>query len=150
MADRIFSIAVLLFAALFFYESRTFATKNATQTLSSAFYPRVIIAIMTIFAIVVLVRSFTRKVSSVPMAELRNKLKEHWRIPVMFVLFFVYIAVLPVIGFIWSTVTYLLIGFLLLEPAFRARRLMLYVPASVILTIIIFFIFERQLNIVLP
>lgn len=150
MADRIFAIAVLLFAAAFFAESRSFAAKNATQTLSSAFFPTLIITVMSAFAILVFIRSFKRPTPGISFTGLAARLKEHWRIPVLFAMFAGYVALMPAAGFRISTILFLLAGFIVLQPRFQTKRLLLYVPLSLALAYGIFFIFERQLHILLP
>ncbi|MCI3926996.1 tripartite tricarboxylate transporter TctB family protein [Paenibacillus sp. TRM 82003] len=152
MADRIFSAAALLFAGIFFYESAGFAEKNATQTFSSAFFPRTILVIMTVFALALLVQSFMKK-DRKPEHSFSGLLaffRLHWRVPAVTVLFVLYLYFMPLAGFLWSTVSFLLLGFLLLQHTFVTKRLLVFVPLSLGFTFAIHFIFERQLHILLP
>ncbi len=150
MVDRIFSLTVLFVAGVFLYESRLFSAKKATQTFSSAFFPRIIIYMLILLSILLLIKSLYKREQQGPRRPMREYAREHWRVPVIFGLFIAYLYVMPIIGFFLSTLMFLLGGFLLLNTTINLKRVLLYIPLSYGLTFLIQFVFEKELRILLP
>ncbi|AJY75147.1 tripartite tricarboxylate transporter TctB family protein [Paenibacillus beijingensis] len=150
MADRIFSLAALFIAGLFLYESRLFAEKKGVQAFSSAFFPRLIIYALILFSVILLIQSFIKRGKRAPKGAFIAYLRKHWRVPFMFAWFAVYLILMPMVGFVPSTILFLFIGFLMLNFPFVPKKLLLYIPLSFVLTFAIQFIFERELNVLLP
>src|SRR5699024_12415859 len=59
--DRMLSIVLILIIIPFFIESYNIPEKAASQTYSSAFYPRIILILLTILTIIQVIRSFLPK-----------------------------------------------------------------------------------------
>lgn len=149
MINRIFAIAVLVVSGLFFYESRLFAERKEVQTFSSAFFPRLILYLMIVLSIILLIQSFIRKSKHISLSSILDFLRKRWRVPVMFVWLSVYLTVMPVFGFLYSTIAFLLVSFYLLSRI-TLTSMIAYIPLSVTLTFAIQFIFEHELKIILP
>lgn len=150
MADRIFAIAALAIGGIFLHESRFVAEKKGVQTFSSAFFPRLIIYMLIFLSIMLLIKSFLNSSKRTSRGTFSSFLREHWRVPFMFGWFIVYLILMPAIGFIPSTIIFLLLGFLVLNTSFVPKRLLLYIPLSLALTFAIHFVFEKKLSIMLP
>ncbi|WP_179033661.1 tripartite tricarboxylate transporter TctB family protein [Paenibacillus sp. URB8-2] len=153
MADKIFSIVTLTIAGIFLINSRLFAEKSGTQAVSSAFFPRIIIYALIFSSLILLVSSFLKKskqqgegAKGASIAFLRH----HWRVPFMFAWFMIYLILMPILGFFPSTVLFLFVGYLVLNVSFVKKKLFLYIPLSLILTFVIQFIFENELQVILP
>ncbi|BCG56784.1 hypothetical protein PUR_02090 [Paenibacillus sp. URB8-2] len=77
-------------------------------------------------------------------------MRHHWRVPFMFAWFMIYLILMPILGFFPSTVLFLFVGYLVLNVSFVKKKLFLYIPLSLILTFVIQFIFENELQVILP
>ncbi|MDT8860901.1 tripartite tricarboxylate transporter TctB family protein [Alkalihalobacillus sp. MEB130] len=150
MANRIFSLVVLIVAIVLFIESRSFSDKSVGQTFAPSSFPTAIIFIMTVLAIVLLISSFKEKHSILLLFQrIKGYILEHWRVLALIAILYVYISVMPIIGFLISTMLFLLIVFSILRP-WRKAFLVTNVVVSLVLPFTIQYVFQQFLNIYLP
>lgn len=112
-----------------------------------AFYPRVVL-LLTVFLSILLIVTDIRSArvaapSAAPAANYRLVLAT-------FVLFGLYIALLPQLGFRISTVLFMLVLQITLEWPQSSRRWLLVVAIAIATSAICFFVFEDYLSVLLP
>ncbi|WP_209124856.1 tripartite tricarboxylate transporter TctB family protein [Alkalihalobacillus sp. BA299] len=149
MVNRIFSILVLVVAGIFFIESRGFSEKTGMQTFAPSFFPSVIIIVMSILALSLFIQSFKDKQKDDLLKSLKVYIIEHWRVVITLILLVIYISLLPIIGFLISTMLFLLMVFAMLGPIKR-QYLVVNVLLAVILPFGIQWVFQSILKIYLP
>jgi hypothetical protein len=115
-----------------------------------AFYPRVVLsltALLSLLLIVIDVRARrTARVAAPSTAPAAN----YRLVLATFVLFGLYIALLPKLGFRIATVLFVLVLQITLEWPQNSRRWLLAVAIAVATSAICFFVFEDYLSVLLP
>ncbi|CAM3481611.1 hypothetical protein GCM10009865_12050 [Aeromicrobium ponti] len=151
--DRSLALAVGIFIVIMYVESMQIAEKSSWQVYGSAFYPRILLAIMGALAVLLFINSFRNKKPSTSEKNIKD-LKSFWteynKIIFLFIAFFVYVFILPIAGFIIATALYLFISQAILMGVKRKKKLLLNVSVTVITTMSVFVIFNYGLNVWLP
>jgi putative tricarboxylic transport membrane protein len=151
--DRALAIAISLFVIVMYIESYNIAGKSDWQKFSSAFYPRVLLTIMTILAVILLIRSFVLGKHNEKIrrsVDFKVFLEKYWKVILLFISFGIYVFILTRVGFVISSALYLFISQLILMGMKSRKSLFLNISITVIATLSIFFIFNYGLNVWLP
>lgn len=135
--DRITGISFILFGLIFLYET----TKLPVDSQS---YPRFMIGIMMVLALLVIIRSFMRSSVKKTWGELFEGVE--WK-RLLFVLLgsLGYLFLVNVLGFFVTTIIYLLITMIVL----KANRLTILISIPVF-TLVLYLIFRVFLKVPLP
>ncbi|MBM7573349.1 tripartite tricarboxylate transporter TctB family protein [Aquibacillus albus] len=149
MANRVFSIIVLAICSLFFIESMKFSEKSGVQTFAPSFFPRVILVFIAILSVFIVIKSFKQVDKEKLGLLIKHYVKEHYQVLAVIGIFFVYIGLISIIGFLWSSILFLFITFSLLRPIKR-KALITNLTVAIVLPIGIQFVFQQLLNIYLP
>jgi putative tricarboxylic transport membrane protein len=153
--DRIASIVLLLFCAFFYYE--TFSIKKSDLAgLSAAFFPRLLLGLLALLAILMLIRSFLPSQKKVLKAadekEPESTKGRGWLVWAVFALFALYIFSLDLLGFILSSFLFMVIIYLLITKGSQrsAKSNVMAIGGLLATAVALFFIFEQMLNVFLP
>ncbi len=150
MIDRIFAIFILLVGGVFFLESNKFSEKSGVQTFAPSFFPRVIIILMVILAISLLIKSFVSKQGESSLfTKLKLYVSEHYRVIAIFSLFFVFTILIPLIGFLFSSMIFMFFSTVILRPI-KMKFMATNVILAVTLPFVVQWVFQNILNIYLP
>ncbi|WP_078544727.1 tripartite tricarboxylate transporter TctB family protein [Litchfieldia alkalitelluris] len=150
MINRIFSIVVLAISGLFFFQTTKFSEKSGVQTFAPSFFPRIILFLIVMLSLYLLVKSFLKKDESEKVVVMvKTYVKEHYQVLVMIGIFFLYILLIPMIGFLISSIFFLFITFTLLRPK-KVKSLFANAIVAIALSISIQYVFQQMLNIYLP
>lgn len=157
--DRIAGIVILAFCAFFYYQSFGISNQNLTG-LEATFFPRVLLAAIAALALLLLVRSFfiksaaVRKVGLEKEGEEVGAPKKWWKVPLIFVLFAVYILLIDILGFTISSFLFMTIVYLIAITATRLKKTVKKHAVSIgfllVVSITLTFIFEKFLSVYLP
>ncbi|MGQ7260699.1 tripartite tricarboxylate transporter TctB family protein [Vreelandella sp. V005] len=150
--DRALALALLLIVAVMWVESGSIAPPTSWQPYGSALFPRILLVVIGIFSLLILVRSLLVKV---PERAGAKQLIGEWfqsrrTILALFLLFGLYAALLPVVGYIAATIGFLVTSFALLMGINSPRKWLINLTLSCSLAIIIFVVFRYGLNVWLP
>lgn len=138
--DKIASGLVFALAAAVFYLSADFpAGYGAT---GPAFFPRVIVGLMSVFALVQLVNAFRQdetRSQEISRSTVRT-------VGIAVVIIVAYVVTMPYLGFLAGTV-----GFLLASMWFSGvRKPRTAVPVALVVSVVLFYIFVQFLRVPLP
>ena len=150
--DRALALALLLIVAVMWVESGSIAPPTSWQPYGSALFPRILLVVIGIFSLLILVRSLLIKV---PERAGTKQLINEWfqsrrTILALFLLFGLYAALLPVVGYIAATIGFLVASLALLMGINTRRKWMINLTLSFTLAIVIFVVFRYGLNVWLP
>lgn len=150
--DRALALITLVIVAIMFVESASIPPRTNWQPYGSAFYPRLLLAVVAFFALLLLARSF------MPAAEKQRPLlpdivtfaRTNHRVIGLFVMFGVYAAVLPIVGYIAATGGFLIASLALLSGLSSWRKNVASIAISIIAPLMIYAMFHYGLGIRLP
>lgn len=150
--DRALALITLVIVAVMFVESTSIPERTSWQPYGSAFYPRLLLAVVAVFALLLLVRSF------MPGAERQRPLlpdiaifaKTNPRVIGLFILFGVYATVLSIVGYVAATGGFLIASLALLSGFSNRRKTIATLAISVVTPLMIHVVFEYGLGIRLP
>ena len=150
--DRALALALLLIVAVMWVESGSIAPPTSWQPYGSALFPRILLVVIGIFSLLILVCSLLVKV---PERAGAKQLINEWfqsrrTILALFLLFGLYAALLPVVGYIAATIGFLVASLALLMGINTRRKWMINLTLSFTLAIVIFVVFRYGLNVWLP
>lgn len=150
--DRALALALLLIVAVMWIESGDIRPPTSWQPYGSALFPRILLVVIGLLSLMILVRSLLVKV---PERAGAKQLITEWfqsrrTILALFLLFGLYAASLPLVGYIAATIGFLVASLALLMGVNTRRKWMINLTLSFALTIIIYVIFRHGLNIWLP
>jgi putative tricarboxylic transport membrane protein len=150
--DRALALALLLIVAIMWVESGSIAPPTSWQPYGSALFPRILLVVIGVLSLLILVRSLLIKV---PERKSAKQLIVEWfqsrrTIVALFLLFGLYAALLPVVGYIAATLGFLVASFALLMGIDTRRKWIINLTLSCTLAIGIFVIFRYGLNVWLP
>tara|TARA_R110002126_G_scaffold257599_1_gene400650 strand:+ start:126 stop:596 length:471 start_codon:yes stop_codon:yes gene_type:complete len=150
--DRALALALLLIVAVMWVESGSIAPPTSWQPYGSALFPRILLVVIGVFSLLILVRSLLVKV---PERAGAKQLINEWfqsrrTILALFLLFGLYAALLPVVGYIAATIGFLVASLALLMGINTRRKWMINLTLSFTLAIVIFVVFRYGLNVWLP
>ena len=150
--DRALALALLLIVAVMWVESGSIAPPTSWQPYGSALFPRILLVVIGVFSLLILVRSLLVKV---PERAGAKQLINEWfqsrrTILALFLLFGLYAALLPVVGYIAATIGFLVASLALLMGINTRRKWMINLTLSCTLAVVIFVVFRYGLNVWLP
>jgi len=150
--DRLLSASLVLFIIIFFIESGNIPEKAASQTFGSAFYPRILLAILGFLTILLIVKSFILKRSEgkKETSSEHTSYKAYIYVVSLFVITGIYIYLIGLVGFLVSTFIYLIASQIILIGLKRKKHLVISITSSLVIAFSVYFIFENYLNILLP
>jgi putative tricarboxylic transport membrane protein len=159
--DRFFSVIVLVISLLLFIETYRLPEKQDWMQYSGASYPRVILFFLIFFSIILLIRSIFLKKESLLKSNVssqsnsdapakKDKTSGSRNVILIFIITGSYIGIMPLIGFIPSTILYMLVTQGLLMGIKEKRLIIKNILVSVFATFSIYYIFNNLLQILLP
>lgn len=150
--DRALALALLLIVAVMWVESGSIAPPTSWQPYGSALFPRILLVVIGCLSLLILVRSLMRKVPKRAGAKqlITEWFKSRRTILALFLLFGLYAAVLPVVGYIVATIGFLTTSLALLMGINTRRKWIINLTLSFTLAIVIFVVFRYGLNVWLP
>ena len=109
MKDYVTSLGALILAAIVYFESSSFVVEGGGLAQNPAFYPRVLAALLIILAVMLLVSTLIKK------EKLKFFVNKDLLLNVgkVFGLIFLYVLAFQYVGFIVSTVAFIVAGILL-------------------------------------
>lgn len=148
--DRILSITILLLLALMYKETYKFSEKTDWLMFAPSFYPRIVIITVGVVTLFLLIRSFIvpKGSGAKPGASVAGK--KYAKVLLMFFLTVVYVSVLPLWGFIVSTILYLMISQLALGGIRNTKNVAFISAVSCSAVFIVHMVFQNVLKIWLP
>jgi hypothetical protein len=152
VSDRTTALGLLAVCGSLFWQTYQIRrpTFAAFETFDAATFPRVVIALLAVFGLVLLIQGSGDVVPRRPTRADLMRWLVRYRLPLIsLALFALYAAVMPTVGWFVDTAAYLITMQLMLQPG-RRRRLATVLVGSLAFTWGLGFAFERFLHIVLP
>ncbi len=152
MSDRLIAVALLAGSGFFYWQSYSIKRPGfaAFEDFDAATFPRAVIVTLALFALVLLVRGGGPVVPRITRDALR-RWTDRYRLPLIsLAAFAAYALAMPLVGWIASTIGYLVAMQLAILPRRGARDLAVVVAGSVVFTVALGAGFERFLHVVLP
>ncbi|WP_301584522.1 tripartite tricarboxylate transporter TctB family protein [Halomonas alkaliantarctica] len=150
--DRALALALLLIVAVMWVESGTIRPPTSWQPYGSALFPRILLITIALLSIIILLRSLFTKVTPQPSwgRAITKWFLRRKTIVALFFLFGLYAALLPVLGYIVATMSFLIASFALLLGIDTKRKWAINLGISCIFVPLVFVIFRFGLNVWLP
>jgi len=150
--DRALALAMVLIVAVMWVESGDISPPTSWQPYGSALFPRILLVMIGLLSLLILVRSFLVKVPERPGAKqlITEWFQSRRTILALFLLFGLYAALLPMVGYIAATIGFLVASLALLMGINTRRKWMINLSLSCTLAIVIFVVFRYGLNVWLP
>lgn len=137
----------------------TFSIQALTDSRVGAdFMPKIIAVLIAILSISIIVNGFRRKDEIVrdeqEVSSLENEVeskndKSYLLVIISVALMFIYLFLIPILGFLISTTAFLLIQMLLFSE-WKAKNIILYLIISIITSTLIYYLFRNVFYVMLP
>lgn len=137
----------------------TFSIQALTDSRVGAdFMPKIIAVLIAILSIFIIVNGFRRKDEIVrdeqEVSSLENEVeskndKSYLLVIISVALMFIYLFLIPILGFLISTTAFLLIQMLLFSE-WKAKNIILYLIISIITSTLIYYLFRNVFYVMLP
>lgn len=150
MTDRIFAIVVIIIASIFWIESYYIPAVSGGYTLGPSFFPRMLLIALALLSAILLIKSFLPNNTSPSFKGVGDFFKVHWRVPVLLVQFFLYILLLNMIGFVTSSILFMIGAFALLMKSYTPKFVVISFVLAFSLPLSISWLFQNFLRTVLP
>jgi putative tricarboxylic transport membrane protein len=149
--DRALALAVLLGTLVLAIDSRGIPAPSSWQTYGSALMPQILLAVLGVLGAALLIKSFLPGAVNGPpvVPELLGFVQRNKHILVLFILFGIYVFVLPLVGYLWATGGFLLAALALLYVR-TVRRALAAIALAIVVSALIYAIFHYGLRIRLP
>jgi hypothetical protein len=115
-----------------------------------AFYPRIVLAATAVLSALLIVTDIRAARARPPAAASAGPAPNYRLVLATFVLFGIYIGLLPKLGFRISTVLFVLALQITLEWPQSSRRWLLVVGIAIVTSAVCYFVFEDYLSVLLP
>lgn len=149
--DRSLALVIIVMVAILLVQSGNIPAKTSWQPYGSALYPRILLCVMGVLAAIVLIKSFQRSATrSEPRASIKDVLRQKWKTIALFVLFGLYALALPYVGYVASTIAFMLAVQILLMGLDTRKKALLIAAISFTLAPLVYAIFQYGLKIWLP
>ncbi|WP_221567294.1 tripartite tricarboxylate transporter TctB family protein [Alkalihalobacillus sp. TS-13] len=146
--EHIAGAVLLLFCIFFYYQSTFIDTKGLTE-ISAAFFPRLLLGLISILTILMLIQSFLKKEKKTE--KKKDKNQKEGIVWIIFTLFALYILSLDFLGFIISSFIFITIIYLLILPEKRpVKSHVIPIVSLLVITVTLSVIFQNVLNVYLP
>ena len=152
MSDRLTAVALLAGCGFYYWQTYSIRKPGFAQFegFDAATFPRAVVIVLAVFAMVLLVRGSGALVPPRPTRDALMRWGRRYRLPLITLpLFALYAAAMPAIGWFVDTAAYLVAMQLVLLPG-AGRRFALVLGGSLAFTWAVGLGFERLLHIVLP
>lgn len=154
--DTIWGVAILILCALMFYATSQIRTFAAMHGLDSRFFPHIVAGVLAVLGTILLIRGLTNVKNYMPYSG--ETKKEHKGLSVggrcvfeTFVAIFIYVTIIDPLGFLLSTVVYLIAQMIILYPEkLTKKKLILFVVISIVASAAIYYIFRNVFYLMLP
>lgn len=140
--ERIIAIICICFASWIYYEAGNFPT-SALDSVGSSQYPRFL-------AVVIGLASIAHFISSSGESKAIKGRREFKALGVLLASVIAYISLMPQIGFIASTIPFLLVLTCYFDRRAWSVKLKVAIPYAVIFTLSMYFFFGQVLGVLLP
>ncbi|MCC7273956.1 MAG: tripartite tricarboxylate transporter TctB family protein [Alphaproteobacteria bacterium] len=121
--------------------------KSSFVPIGPDFYPRIVLAATALLSVAVAVEGVRGRRPRLPGAAPRRNLR---LVLLTFLVFGLYVALLPLLGFRAATLAFLLALQVVLDPPADRRRWVTVALVAVVTTAVAYFAFERYLSVLLP
>ncbi|MHB0871170.1 MAG: tripartite tricarboxylate transporter TctB family protein [Chloroflexota bacterium] len=151
MSDRLIGLVLLVASGLFYWQTYFFKKAPFAQfeQMGSEFLPRGILIGLAILGLVLLVTGKGSLLPSWRLGSVRALFTRYREVLLSLLLFPVYALGISLVGFLYSTVVYLVVMQLVLRPR-RGRGLLYTVVASLFFAWGLVTLFQGYLHVVLP
>ncbi len=151
MSDRLIGLVLLVISGLFYWQTYFFKKPPFAQfeQMGSEFFPRGILIGLAIFSFILLVKGQGSLRPSWTMGSMRALFTRYREVLLSLLLFPAYALAIDLVGFLYSTVAYLVVMQLVLKPRW-GRGLVYTVAGSAAFTWALVTVFEEYLHVVLP
>jgi putative tricarboxylic transport membrane protein len=136
----------VLTASLFLFALTLGLKDNPLVPIGPGYYPRIVLAVTAVFALALIAMDVMARSRPVRAAEKLN----YVLVLEMFVVFALYVGVLPYLGFRISTFFYVAATNALLDVPRSARSWTRVSLVALITTVVVYYVFERYLTVLLP
>ena len=153
--DAIWGAAILVVCALMFYATSQIKTFAAMHGLDSRFFPHIVAGVLAVLGTILLVRGLIYAKNYVPdpsEAEKGHKMSVGSRCVLeTFIVIFIYVLLIEPLGFLFSTIIYLIAQMIVLYPEkLTKKKIILFAVISVVSSVAIYFIFRNVFYLMLP
>ncbi|MGQ7249228.1 tripartite tricarboxylate transporter TctB family protein [Halomonas sp. V046] len=151
--DRALAVAMLILCGIFYAESGNIRPPTTWQTYGSAMFPRLLLGVIAVLSILILIRSVLEKraeTQKLTWLAAYQWIKNNHKVLLLFTLFGIYAAVLPLAGYLVSTIVFLACAIGLLLGLDSRRKSLLTITVSLTAGLAIYVVFQFGLNIWLP
>ena len=105
---------------------------------------------MAVLAVIQIITGLRKMKMEYTLDQLKEEFKpEYWRVLVTILAFTVYVVVLSSVGFMISSVVYLIVQMTVLAPK-EKRNYLLFAVISVAVSVVVYYLFRNGLNVLLP
>lgn len=150
--DRALALAMMLMAGILLVESGNIPPPTSWQPYGSALFPRILLVVIAVLSLLILIRSLlvATQRSDTPRRTFPQWLAHNCTVLGLFLLFGLYAALLPLVGYIAATLGFLVVAFALLLGIDTRRKWIINLAVSGILVPLVYVIFRFGLNVWLP
>jgi putative tricarboxylic transport membrane protein len=150
--DRALALALLSIVAVMWVESGNIRPPTAWQSYGSALFPRILLVVTGLLSLLLLVRSLIAGPGErhAPRRSFAEWLAHNRTVLCLFMLFGLYAALLPLLGYIAATLAFLVTSLALLLGIDTRRKWIVNLSVSCTLVPLVFVIFRFGLNVWLP
>ena len=151
MSDRLIGLVLLVITGLFYWQTYLFKKPPFAQfeQMGSEFFPRGILIGLAVFSLILLVKGQGSLLPSWRLGSVRALFTRYREVLISLLLFPAYALAIDLVGFLYSTVIYLIVMQLVLKPRW-GRGLVYTVVGSAAFTWALVTVFEEYLHVVLP
>ena len=133
----------ILVASLILFGLTLGLKDNPLVPIGPGYYPRIVLGITALFAFGVLVLSFKQEPE-------KTERRDYGMVVSMFAVFGVYCGALPFLGFRIATLLYMAATNALLDFPKGAKGWARVALVSIVTTVVVYYVFERELTVLLP
>lgn len=150
--DRALALAMMLMAGILLVESGNIPPPTSWQPYGSALFPRILLVVIGALSLLILIRSLLvgAQRPDTPRRSLPQWLAHNRTVLGLFLLFGLYAALLPLLGYIVATLGFLVTAFAWLLGIDTRRKWIVNLAVSGILVPLVYVIFRYGLNVWLP
>lgn len=150
--DRALALAMMLMAGILLVESGNIPPPTSWQPYGSALFPRILLVVIGLLSLMILIRSLLigRQRSNTPRLTFPQWIAHNRTVLGLFLLFGLYAALLPLLGYIAATLGFLITAFAWLLGIDTRRKWIINLAVSGILVPLVYVIFRYGLNVWLP
>jgi hypothetical protein len=151
MSDRLIGLLVTIFAAVMYYESYAFKPPpfQTFEGMGAEFFPRAILIGLGVLGMILLITGKGPLLPRWTLGGMRAALPRYRGVIISVILFPLYIVGITFIGFLYSTIIYMIVMQLALFPR-RGLSILYVIAGSAVFSFALVEVFRRLLNVVLP